>query len=67
MLLRPLVLGPIRGQRLRFTSLHLTLAVYDSVVRELRSRARKNTFAQPSDSGGGSRSKELEVALIVDR
>ncbi len=43
-------------------------AVYDCVVRSLRSHARINPSTQPSDVAGGSkaRSKALELALIVE-
>jgi hypothetical protein len=34
--------------------------------RSLRSHARINPSAQPSDVAGGSRSKALELALIVE-
>jgi hypothetical protein len=41
-------------------------AVYDCVVRSLRSHARINPYAQPSDVAYGSRSRAvLELALIV--
>ena len=43
-------------------------AVYDCVVRSLRSHARINPSTQPSDVAGGSkaRSKALELTLIVE-
>ena len=41
-------------------------AVYDCVVRSLRSHARINPSTQPSDVAGGSRSRALELALIVE-
>jgi hypothetical protein len=41
-------------------------AVYDCVVRSLRSPPRINPSTQPSDVAGGSRSRALELALIVE-
>ena len=41
-------------------------AVFDFVERSLRSHARINPSTQPSDVAGGSRSKALELALIVE-
>ncbi len=43
-----------------------TLAVYDCVVRSLRSHARINPSTQPSDVAGGSRSRAPELTLIVE-
>jgi hypothetical protein len=40
--------------------------VFDFVERSLRSHARINPSTQPSDVAGGSRSKALELALIVE-
>jgi hypothetical protein len=42
-----------------------TSAVYDFVVRSLRSHAPINPSAQPSDVAGDARSRALELALIV--
>jgi hypothetical protein len=41
-------------------------AVFDFVERSLRSHPRINPSTQPSDVAGGSRSKALELALIVE-
>ncbi len=41
-------------------------AVFDFVERSLRSHARINPSTQPSDVAGGSRSRALELALIVE-
>jgi len=43
-----------------------TSAVYDFVVRSLRSHARINPSTQPSDVAGDARSKALELTLIVE-
>jgi len=40
--------------------------VFDFVERSLRSHARINPSTQPSDVAGGSRSRALELALIVE-
>jgi hypothetical protein len=40
-------------------------AVFDFVERSLRSHARINPSTQPSDVAGGSRSRALELTLIV--
>ncbi len=41
-------------------------AVYDCVVRSLRSHARINPCAQPSDVAGDARSRARELTLIVE-
>jgi hypothetical protein len=40
--------------------------VFDCVERSLRSHPRINPYTQPSDVAGESRSKALELALIVE-